>query len=58
MVIKCPNCDGALEYDITSGLLVCKFCKASFTAEEIGSPETDPADEKLQIYICQYFFKD
>ena len=27
MVIKCPNCDGALEYDITSGLLVCKFCK-------------------------------
>ncbi len=46
MVIKCPNCDGALEYDITSGLLVCKFCKASFTAEEIGSPETDPADEE------------
>lgn len=48
MVIKCPNCDGALEYDIASGLLVCKFCKASFTAEEIGGPETDPADEEEQ----------
>ena len=46
MIIKCPNCNGALEYNVEQGLLFCKFCGSFFTAEEIGGPETDPAEEE------------
>ncbi len=45
MIIKCPNCNGALEYDAAQGLLYCKFCGNFFTAEEVAMPETDPAEE-------------
>jgi DNA-directed RNA polymerase subunit RPC12/RpoP len=44
MIIKCPNCNGALEFDVKSGLMYCKFCGSFFTAEEVAMPETDPAD--------------
>ena len=44
MIIKCPTCDGALEFDVQSGLMYCKFCGSFFTAEEVAMPETDPAD--------------
>ena len=44
MIIKCPTCDGALEFDVQSGLMYCKFCGSYFTAEEVAMPETDPAD--------------
>ena len=46
MIIKCPTCDGALEFDVQSGLMHCKFCGSFFTAEEVAMPETDPADNE------------
>ena len=47
MVIKCPNCNGALEYNVEKGLMYCKFCDSYFTAEEIAMPETDPVDDEV-----------
>ena len=36
MVIKCPHCDGALEYNVEHGMMYCMFCDAYFTAEQIS----------------------
>ena len=46
MIIKCPNCNGALEYDIEQGLLYCKFCGSFFQSKELDLPETNPDDEE------------
>ncbi len=43
MIIKCPNCNGALEFDVKSGMMYCKFCGSFFTAEEVPMPETGRA---------------
>ena len=45
MIIKCPNCNGALEYNIEQGLLYCKFCGSFFTSKEAGVPEEDSEKE-------------
>ena len=39
MVIKCPNCDGALEYNVEEGKMYCRFCNAFFSAEQISVPQ-------------------
>lgn len=38
MIIKCPNCDGALEYNAEQGLLFCRFCGSFHRAEDVGIP--------------------
>ena len=64
MIIKCPNCNGALEFDIEQGLLYCKFCGSFFTPKDLDLPEINqeednsenssgtgamPEDEKIEI---------
>ncbi|MDO5154628.1 MAG: hypothetical protein Q4D51_01560 [Eubacteriales bacterium] len=45
MIIKCPNCDGALEYDVHSKQMLCKFCYSYFDENQFGTqPEEDMRD--------------
>ncbi len=39
MIIKCPSCNGALEYDVKQGLLYCKFCGSFFKPDEVDMPK-------------------
>ena len=55
MIIKCPNCNGALEYNVEKGLMYCKFCDSYFTAEEIAMPETNPVDEEVSAVAAQEY---
>lgn len=34
MVIKCPNCNGALEYEPITNKMVCKFCNGKYDVNE------------------------
>lgn len=34
MIIKCPNCNGALEYEPVENKMNCKFCGSSFEIDE------------------------
>ena len=38
MVIKCPACDGALEFDAGSGMMYCRFCASYYSADQISVP--------------------
>lgn len=60
MIIRCPNCNGALEFDIEQGLLYCKFCGSFHTPKDLDLPETNteenssesgamPEDEEIEI---------
>lgn len=42
MIIKCPNCNGALEYNVETGKLYCGFCGSFFRPEEIDMPQMHP----------------
>lgn len=36
---KCPSCGGALDFDIKSGKLKCRYCDSEFEADEIVPPD-------------------
>ena len=46
MIIKCPNCNGALEYDIEQGLLYCRFCGSFHTPKELDLPDANEEEEE------------
>ena len=46
MIYKCPNCNGALEYDPITDLMQCSFCGSGFTVAEI---EMMPPKEVVEV---------
>ena len=46
MEFKCPNCSGALAFDIASQNLKCPFCGSEFNPEELKSMDEDLNEEK------------
>ena len=52
MIIKCPNCDGALEYNAEQGLLFCKFCGTFYSADEIKVPELNSQKNADQTFAA------
>lgn len=46
MIIKCPNCGGALEYNIEQKNLFCKFCGSFYTPEEVDLPPAEAQEEE------------
>ncbi len=47
MIYKCPNCNGALEYDPITDLMQCSFCGSGFAVAEIetmSQKETEESD--------------
>ena len=53
MIIKCPNCNGALEYEAEKGVLFCSFCGSFFRAEEIEMPKSAVSGEEQSPYEPQ-----
>lgn len=39
MIVKCPNCNGALEYDVITDKMVCVHCRSSFFVGEFQTSE-------------------
>ena len=52
MIIKCPNCDGALEYNAEQGMLFCKFCGTFYSADEIKVPELNSQKNADQTFAA------
>ena len=50
MIIKCPNCNGALEFEIGRGALFCQHCGSFFRAEEIEMPKGTVSGEEQSSY--------
>ncbi len=50
MIIKCPNCNGALEFEVGRGALFCQHCGSFFRAEEIEMPKGAVAGEEQSLY--------
>lgn len=46
MIYKCPNCNGALEYDPITDELVCAYCGNGYSIQEV---ETQAANEQVTI---------
>lgn len=46
MIYKCPNCNGALEYDPITDKLVCAYCGSGYSIQEV---ETQVAGEQVTI---------
>ena len=64
MIVKCPNCGAALEYDVITGHMYCQYCCSYFNMDDkvdrlVGNNEktAEKSDEntekmELQIYNC------
>lgn len=49
MIYKCPNCNGALEYDPITDLMQCAHCGNGFTISEIENVgKTDSVDYRVE----------
>lgn len=49
MIYKCPNCNGALEYDPITDLMQCKHCGNGFSISEIENAKSkDYVDYRLE----------
>ena len=46
MVLRCPNCGGALEYSAELNKMVCSFCGNSYTIDELNEAEKAKEAEK------------
>lgn len=62
MIIKCPNCDGYLQFDPITQKMKCDFCDALFAPEEFGEHQdakpdamVRPGDEPKKM---QWFWKN
>ena len=50
MVVRCPNCSGALVYNPTKNKMVCEYCDSVFDSVEEKVPETD--EMEYDLYCC------
>ncbi len=50
MIIKCPSCDGALEFNPQTGKMECKFCGNSYENEPVNIVETEKKSEPHKIF--------
>ena len=46
MIYKCPNCNGALEYDPVTDKLLCSFCGNGYSIQEVKG-QTFRAQESI-----------
>ena len=46
MIIKCPNCNGALEFEASKGVLYCQFCGSFYRAEDVQMPAPQVPEEE------------
>lgn len=52
MIYKCPNCNGALEYDPQSGKMECHFCGNSYEPEQNNFLLENRESMECSIYEC------
>lgn len=45
MIVRCPNCNSALEYDIETDKMVCRFCNSSYLVGEVKTKEEKKSEE-------------
>lgn len=48
MIVKCPNCNGALNYDVVTDKMVCSHCMSSFFVGEFSTSEQKKEANQLQ----------
>ncbi len=62
MIIKCPNCGAAVEFDPVSGKMKCAYCESIFEMGELTPEEEtkqdvtqEPAQDRMEcnIYSCK-----
>lgn len=55
MIVKCPNCGGALEFDAASGKMKCGYCDSIFDAEQFSQKEEPKAESKKETMECNIY---
>lgn len=52
MIYKCPNCNGALEYDPASDKMHCAHCGNDYFMWELDENEVEPEFMECKVYTC------
>lgn len=53
MECKCPGCNGTLNYDITSGKVICDYCGNKYDVESLKFDYTKDKIFNINIYTCK-----
>ena len=57
MIIKCPNCSSALEFDPESGKLFCNACCSYFEAGDLQTEDSDIFENHNDNFDAEEAFK-
>lgn len=52
MIYKCPNCNGALEYDPAEDKMKCGHCGNAYFMWELDENEVEPEFMECKLYTC------
>lgn len=52
MIYKCPNCNGALEYDPAEDKMQCVHCGNAYFMWELDENEVEPEFMECKLYTC------
>ena len=55
MIYKCKNCGSAIEYSPEKNMMVCRYCDATYTVEEVSQGGFTKNEEEADSKKAEYF---